>query len=83
MLQRLPMKLAQVKAGKTSENLLKKVRQITCSLYLWKEIDKKNMQKCKEFNKDIMQNGYNIHEFKKYQNFWSSEYYLIFLIKLT
>ena len=24
MLQRLPMKLAQVKAGKTSENLLKK-----------------------------------------------------------
>ena len=34
MLQRLPMKLAQVKAGKTSENLLKKVRQITCSLYL-------------------------------------------------
>ena len=41
------------------------------------------MQKYKEFNKDIMQNGYNIHEFKKYQNFWSSEYYLIFLIKLT
>lgn len=41
MLQRLPMKLAQVKAGKISENLLKKVRQITCSLYLWKEIDKK------------------------------------------
>ena len=45
MLQRLPMKLAQVKAGKTSENLLKKVRQITCSLYLWKEIDKKKYAK--------------------------------------
>ena len=66
MLQRLPMKLAQVKAGKTSENLLKKVRQITCSLYLWKEIDIKFIQQYKESNKDIMRNGYNIYEFKKY-----------------
>ena len=66
MLWRLPMKLARVKAAKTSESLLKKNRQITCSLYLWKEIDIKFIQQYKESNKDIMQNGYNIYEFKKY-----------------
>ena len=33
MLQRLPIALAQVKAGNTSENLLNKIRQITYSLY--------------------------------------------------
>ena len=33
MLQRLPIALAQVKASKTSENLLNKIRQIIFSLY--------------------------------------------------
>ena len=33
MLQRLPIALAQVKASKTSENLLYKIRQILFSLY--------------------------------------------------
>ena len=66
MLWRLPMKLARVKAAKTSERKIKKNRQITCSLYLWKEIDIKFIQQYKESNKDIMQNGYNIYEFKKY-----------------
>ena len=33
MLQRLPIGLAQVKAGNTSENLLNEIRQIICSLY--------------------------------------------------
>ena len=33
MLQRLPIALAQVKAGNTSENLLNEIRQIICSLY--------------------------------------------------
>ena len=33
MLQRLPMALAQVKAGNNSENLLNEVRQIVYSLY--------------------------------------------------
>ena len=33
VLQRLPIILAQVKAGNTSENLVNKVRQIMCSLY--------------------------------------------------
>ena len=33
MLQRLPIALAQVKAGNNSENLLKETRQIIYSLY--------------------------------------------------
>ena len=41
MLQRLPIALAQVKAGNTSENLLNEIRQITYSLYREKEITKK------------------------------------------
>ena len=40
MLQRLPIALAQVKAGKKSENLLNKIRQIIYSLYRAKEITK-------------------------------------------
>ena len=41
MLQRLPIALAQVKAGNTSENLLNEIRQIIYSLYRVKEITKK------------------------------------------
>ena len=41
MLQRLPIVLAQVKAGNTSENLLNEIRQIVYSLYRAKEITKK------------------------------------------
>ena len=41
MLQRLPIALAQVKAGNTSENLHNKIRQIICSLHRAKEIFKK------------------------------------------
>ena len=41
MLQRLPIALAQVKAGNTSENLLNQIRQIIYSLYQEKEITKK------------------------------------------
>ena len=33
MLQKLPIALAQVKIGNTSENLLNKIRQIIYSLY--------------------------------------------------
>ena len=40
MLQRLPISLAQVKAGNTSENLLNEIRQIIYSLYREKEITK-------------------------------------------
>ena len=40
-LQRLPIALAQVKVGNTSENLLNTIRQIIYSLYRAKEITKK------------------------------------------
>ena len=41
MLQRLPIALAQVKAGKNSGSLLNEIRQIIYSLYQSKEITKK------------------------------------------
>ena len=44
MLQRLPIALAQVKAGNNSGNLLNEIRQIVCSLYQSKEITKKCVQ---------------------------------------
>ena len=53
MLQRLPIVLAQVKAGNNSENLLNEIRQIIYSLYQTKEINEnvyknlmKKLQKC-------------------------------------
>ena len=41
MLQRLPVALAQLKAGNNSESLLNETRQIVYSLYQSKEITKK------------------------------------------
>ena len=41
MLQRLPIALAQVKAGNNSESLLNTIRQIVYSLYQAKQIAKK------------------------------------------
>ena len=41
MLQRLPIALAQVKAGNNSEDWLNKIKQIAYSLYQLKEITKK------------------------------------------
>ena len=41
MLKRLPIALAQVKAGSNSESLLNEIRQIVYSLYRSKEITKK------------------------------------------
>ena len=41
MLQRLPIALAQVKAGNNSESLLNEIRQIVYSLYQSKQITKK------------------------------------------
>ena len=41
MIQRLPIALAQVKAGNNSGNLLNEVKQIVYSLYQSKEITKK------------------------------------------
>ena len=41
MLQRLPIALAQVKTGNTSENLLNEITQIIYSLFRAKEVTKK------------------------------------------
>ena len=41
MCQRLPIALAQVKTGNTTENLLNEIEQIIYSLYRTKEINKK------------------------------------------
>ena len=41
MLERLPIALAQVKAGNNSGNLLNEIRQIIYSLHQSKEITKK------------------------------------------
>ena len=41
MLQRLPIPLAQVKAGNNSESLLNEIRQIVFSLFQSKQITKK------------------------------------------
>ena len=41
MLQKLPMAVAQVKAGDNSESLLTEIRQIVYSLYQSKQITKK------------------------------------------
>ena len=41
MFQRLPIALAQVKTGNTSENLLTEIRQIIYSLYQEKEVTQK------------------------------------------
>ena len=41
MLQRLPIALAQIKAGNSSQSLLNEIRQIVYSLYQSKEITKK------------------------------------------
>ena len=41
MLQRLPIALAQVKAGNKSENLLNEIHQTICSLYGAKATSKK------------------------------------------
>ena len=43
LLQRLPIGLAQVKAGNNQENLLNEIRQIVNSLYRSKEITKKSI----------------------------------------
>ena len=53
MLQRLPIALAQVKAGNNSENLLNEIRQIVYSLYQSKEVTKKVY---KNIIKSIQQN---------------------------
>ena len=67
MLQRLPVALAQVKAGNTSANLIYEIKKIMYSLYGTKEVTKiiyNNIINSK-FNEVIKYNGYYIYEFLK------------------
>ena len=60
MLQRLTIATVQVKAGKSSENLINEIREIIYFLFQAKEITKKLYD---VFNKGIIQIGYYIFEF--------------------
>ena len=56
MLQRLPIALAQVKAGNNSESLLNEIRQIVYSLYQSKQITKKVYNNTSKYK--YMSNGH-------------------------
>ena len=56
MLERLPIALAQMKAGNNSESLLNETRQIVYSLYQPKEITKKVCNN--KINQCKYKNGY-------------------------
>ena len=60
MLQRLPVALAQVKAGNNLENLLNEIRQIVYSMYQSKEITEKVYNNIIKSVKN--KNGYDIYE---------------------
>ena len=59
MLQRLPISLAQVKAGNNSKSLLNEIKQIVHSLYRSKEITKKVYNNISQYN---YKNVYYIHD---------------------
>ena len=61
LLQRLPIALAQVKAGNNPESLLNKTKQIVYSLYQSKEITKNVYNNIIKSIK-ILKNGYYIYE---------------------
>ena len=65
MLQRLPIALAQVKAGNNSESLLNEIRQIAYYLYQSKQITKKSIQPLNRIYSMTYKNGHHIHEFRK------------------
>ena len=59
MLQRLPISLAQVKAGSNSKSLLNEIKQIVHSLYRSKQITKKVYNNISQYN---YKNVYYIHD---------------------
>ena len=65
MLQRLPIALAQVKAGNNSESLLTKIMQIVYSLYQSKQITKKVYNNIIKTILERINNGYYIYELRK------------------
>ena len=65
MLQRLPIALAQKKAGNTCKNFQNEIHQITYFLCQTKKVIKKSLSQFNEFNKAIIQNRFYIHAFWK------------------
>ena len=64
MLQRLPIALAQVKAGNNSESLLNEIRQIVYSLYQSKQITKKVCNN-NQIHSITYKDGHHIYELRK------------------
>ena len=60
MLQRLPIALAQIKAGNNAENILNEIKQILYSLY------QSNVSKKRYLSQSNIKNGCNIYELRKY-----------------
>ena len=91
MLKRLPIALAQIKAGNNSESLLNEIRQIVYSLYRSKYITKKvynniiNSIKVSTFFKLGFLNHNTKMDtiFMNSENSKTSEYHVLALIKLT
>ena len=65
MLQRLPIALAQLKAGENSESLLNEIRQIVYSLYQSKQITKEGIQPHTRIYSITHKKGHYIYEFGK------------------
>ena len=80
MVQRLPVALAQVKAGNTPKNFLNKIRQIICSLYRAKGITKKGYKNI--LQKYIRYNTKMNSTFMNFKNCKTSDPYRL-LINLT
>ena len=80
MVQRLPVALAQVKAGNTPKNFLNKIRQIICSLYRAKGITKKGYKNI--LQKYIRYNTKMNSTFMNFKNCKTSDPYRL-LVNLT
>ena len=65
MLQRLPIALAQLKAGNNSESLLIEIMQIVYSLYQSKQITKKVYNNIIKTILERIDNRYHIYELRK------------------
>ena len=63
VLQRLPIALAQVKAGNTSESFLNEIRQIVYSSYQSKQITKKVYNTI--YIHQCIKNGYYSYKFRE------------------
>ena len=74
MLQRLPIALAQVKAGNNSGSLLNEIRKNFYFLYQPKQITKKVDNNIIKFIQWHIKNGYYIYKFRKQKNIKSARF---------